>query len=152
MKDFFLFIFSLFLLLAMASCQTAPEAPAVKDKSEKTTVPTSVDLNGKWIVAVETSSPLGLDKYTTECKITQTGNRITIENIKYEWVCQGNIEGNSILLEPITYYSHGGHTAVLNSRELKISSDENTLKGSYNFTLEGQLVMGARMKETYSRQ
>ena len=52
MKNLSLFISSLAMILVMASCQTAPEVPAGKDKPEKTTVTTSLDLNGKWIVSV----------------------------------------------------------------------------------------------------
>jgi len=80
MKNLSLFIFSLAMILVMASCQTAPEAPAGKDKPEKTTVTTSLDLNGKWIVTGESSTDVGQDKYSADCKITQNGNAITLEN------------------------------------------------------------------------
>ena len=152
MKNLSLFIFSLAMILVMASCKTTPETPTGKDKPEKTTVTTSLDLNGKWIVTGEMSSDVGYDKYSADCKITQNGNAITLENLKYKWVYQGNIEGNSILLEPVTYNVPGGYNIDLHRRELKISQDGNTLKGSYTYETSGGYVCTGSMKETYSRQ
>ena len=152
MKNLSLFVCSLAMILVMASCQTTPEAPTGKDKPGTATILTSVDLNGKWIVTGESSTDVGQDKYSADCKITQNGNAITLENLKYKWVCQGNIEGNSILLEPVTYDGPGGYKIDLDRRELKISQDRNTLKGSYNCVTTNAEKWPGVMKETYSRQ